>query len=159
MNKTEESKKMGTNSVVISGSEYQPPSEAQLAAATAWVSQFAAKWRRPNAEALRDLMQPDTQNLIPPMTSPADREGVIAHFKQALQQLPDLRLTVLRWAPVADAVLLEWEASATVNATPITWRGVDRVSLRDGKTYEGQVYWDTRAVAQAVANAAGHRAR
>ena len=58
-----------------------------------------------------------------------------------------------RWAPVADTLLLEWEASATAAGKLLYWRGVDRVSLRDGKTYEGQVYWDTRRVAEMIAEA------
>jgi hypothetical protein len=26
----------------------------------------------------------------------------------------------------------------------LTWQGVDRVCLREDRTYRGQVYWDTR---------------
>jgi ketosteroid isomerase-like protein len=145
---------MQQSAAVLTGATYQPPTQSQISEAADWVSRFAERWKKPDLEALRDLMQPDTQNLIPPMTVPADREGVIAHFRQALERLPDLNLTVLRWAPVADAVMVEWEAAATVAGKPIRWRGVDRVCLRDGRTYEGQVYWDTRALAQTIAEAA-----
>ena len=132
---------------------YDKPTAEQIAAAADWVTRFAEHWRSPNPEALRDLMQPQTRNLIPPMKAPADREGVVAHFRQLLERAPDLSLKVLRWAPVGDTVMIEWEAKATFSGKPFSWRGVDRVSLSEGMTYEGQVYWDTRGLAEAIAQA------
>jgi hypothetical protein len=132
---------------------YRAPTSGQLADAQAWIDRFAAIWARPEPERLRELMNRGTRNLIPPMPDPGDSDAVVAHFKAALERLPDLRLSVVRWAPVADSLLIEWEATATAGREPITWRGVDRVSLSDGKTYEGQVYWDTRALAERVATA------
>jgi ketosteroid isomerase-like protein len=98
-------------------------------------------------------MHPDTQNLIPPMTVPANREGVVEHFRQVLQQLPDLRVEVIRWAPTGDAVLVEWRARASVAGVPLEWQGVDRFNVRGGRMYQAQVYWDTRAVAEQMAGA------
>lgn len=134
---------------------YVAPSPDQLTTALDWVRRFEERWRNPDPDRLRDLMHPDTRNLIPPMTAPGNREEVLAHFRAILQRVPDFRLRVIRWAPVADSVLLEWEATATVAGKMLSWRGVDRVSLRDGKTYEGQVYWDTRRLAEMMADAAG----
>jgi hypothetical protein len=65
--------------------------------------------------------------------------------------VPGFKLKVLRWAPVGDTVMIEWEGSAMIAHQLITWRGVDRISLRDGKTYEGQAYWDTRGLAETMA--------
>lgn len=130
---------------------YKPPTEQQLAAARDLVKRFAAIWSRPTADALRDLMHPDTQNLIPPMTQPGDREAVVEHFRHALTRLPDLRVDVVRWAPTDDAVLLEWEASASVGGRPISWMGVDRVNIRGDRVYQSNVYWDTRGVAERLA--------
>jgi ketosteroid isomerase-like protein len=124
------------------------------AAAAAWVARFRELWRDGNIDSLRELMHADTRNLIPPMREPADCEGVIAMFKQSLERMPDLRIEVIRWAASGDAVFLEWLATATVAGRPIRWQGVDRVRLRDGRTFEGQVYWDTRRVAEMVAEAA-----
>ena len=91
--------------------------------------------------------------MIPPMTEPADRKGVIEHFRQVLTQLPDLKVDVLQWAPTGDAVMIEWQASATVAGQPLKWLGVDRFNLRGDRMYKGQVYWDTRRVAEQVAEA------
>jgi ketosteroid isomerase-like protein len=132
---------------------HHAPTAAQLAQAEDWVARFAANWARPNSETLHDLMHADTRNLIPPMKEPGDRDGVVAHFQGVLQMIPDFRLEVIRWAATADTVMVEWQGSATVAGKELGWRGVDRISLRDGKTYEGQVYWDTRGVAEMIAQA------
>ena len=134
--------------------KYVPPSAEQLRNARAVVSRFAEHWSHPVADGLRDLMHRDTRNLIPPMTVPADREGVVEHFRQVLAQLPDLKVEVLQWAPTGDAVLIEWRASASVGGETLEWQGVDRFNIRGDRMYQGQVFWDTRRVAEQVADAA-----
>jgi ketosteroid isomerase-like protein len=135
------------------GTQYVPPTAQQLHEAQQIVERFAQQWSHPAADDLRDLMHPDTQNLIPPMTVPADREGVVEHFRGVLQQLPDLRVDVIRWAPTGDAVLIEWRASASVAGEQLEWQGVDRFNVRGDRMYQGQVYWDTRRVAEQMAEA------
>ena len=129
---------------------FTPPTQAQLEAAYAVVDRFAAVWAKPDLEGFRSLMHEDTRNLIPPMTEPANREGVVAHFAQTLAQLPDLRVAVIRWAPTGESVLIEWRATATVMNQPVSWTGVDRFALRGDRMYEARVYWDTRQVAQMI---------
>ena len=109
--------------------------------------------KTPSPITSKTLMHEDTQNLIPPMTEPANRAGVIEHFRQVLTQLPDLKVDVLQWAPTGDAVMIEWQASATVAGQVLKWQGVDRFNLRGDRMYKGQVYWDTRRVAEQVAEA------
>lgn len=133
--------------------KYQPPTDSQLAAAANLVTRFAQRWDKPDADSLRDLMHPDTQNLIPPMTAPADREGVVEHFRQILKQLPDMRLDVVRWAPTGDTVMVEWAATATVAGEPLRWTGVDRFRIRGERMAEAHVYWDTRRLAEQMAAA------
>ncbi|MBV9875122.1 MAG: nuclear transport factor 2 family protein [Verrucomicrobia bacterium] len=150
---------MYTNSIVTDeirtqvASKCPPPSPDQLAAASDWVCRFAVRWQKPDADSLSDLMHPDTQNLIPPMTAPANREGVVEHFRQVLRQFPDLRIEITRWAISGDTVMIEWSATVTVGRRQISWSGVDRISLRGERMYAGQVYWDTRRVAEQVAEA------
>ena len=130
-----------------------PSTPEQLAAARDIVGRFAARWQHPDADSLRELMHADTRNLIPPLREPADREGVVELFRGVLQQLPDMRIEVVRWAPTGDAVMIEWRASATVAGQLLTWTGVDRFCIRGDRMYEGQVYWDTRQLAERVAAA------
>lgn len=127
---------------------YIPPTQEQLAAAESLVARFAERWRNPDADALRDLMHPDTSNLIPPMTQPGDREAVVEHFRGVLRMVPDMSLEVVRWAPTGDAVFVEWRASATVAGQPLSWSGVDRFNIRGDRMYEASVYWDTRGLAE-----------
>lgn len=87
------------------------------------------------------------------MSEPGDRESVVEHFRAVLRQLPDLRVTVERWAPTGDAVMIEWKATATVAGKPLSWSGVDRFNVRGDRMYEAMVYWDTRALAERVAAA------
>ena len=88
------------------------------------------------------------------MTKPGNRQEVIEFFRTQLTRVPDFKLEVVRWAPTGDSVMIEWEATARIKEAALTWRGIDRVSLRDGRTYEGQVFWDTRRVAEQLAAAA-----
>lgn len=138
---------------------YQPPTSQQVEAARDLVARFQAQWQRGDAEGLRELMHHDTCNLIPPMTEPADREGVVAHFAQVLSQLPDLRLTVLRWGLTGDTVMIEWRATATVTGTPLSWDGMDVMRLRGNRMYEAQVYWDTRLLEKQVSRIAAAAAK
>ena len=130
---------------------YTPPTPSQLDDAYALVDRFAAIWAKPDLEGLKSLMHEDTRNLIPPMTEPADREGVLAQFGATFERMPDLRVEVMRWAPTGDAVMVEWRASASIAGQPLSWVGVDRFNIRGDRMYAGQVYWDTRQVAEKIA--------
>jgi ketosteroid isomerase-like protein len=125
--------------------------DAQRTAAANWVARFAERWAPLDAARLADLMHPDTSNLIPPMTAPADRDGVVAHFAALQAQLPGLRLDVERWAVAGDAVFIEWLGSAQLGPHRLEWRGIDRVILRGDRTVGGQAFWDTRQLAERVA--------
>lgn len=147
-------------SASIAHRTYVAPTDIQLEDAHALVNRFAAVWADPDLESLESLMHEDTRNLIPPMTEPANRDGVLAQFGATLRQPPDLRVEVVRWAPTGDVVMVEWQASATVAGQVVTWTGVDRFNIRGERMYEARVYWDTRQVAAkfaAIAEAAQAR--
>lgn len=134
---------------------YVPPTAEQLAAGADLVARWADNWSEPDPDSdyFRNMMHPDTQNQIPPMAVPADREGVVAHFSQVLSRLPDLRIKVVRWAPTADCVIIEWLAAATVAGEKLEWTGTDRISIRGDRAYEARVYWDTRQLDQRMMSA------
>lgn len=133
---------------------YDRPSELQIRDAQTLVARFAALWRQPDPETFRALMHADTRNLVPPMTEPADREGVVRHFNEVVRQLPDISVTVQRWALAGETVLIEWRAKATIATQAVTWTGVDVMRLRGDRMFEAQVYWDTRGTAERMASAA-----
>ena len=132
---------------------YDRPSELQIRDAETLVARFAALWRHPDPETFRALMHADTRNLVPPMTEPADREGVVRHFNEVVRQLPGLSVAVQRWALAGESVMIEWRATATIATQAVTWTGVDVMRLRGDRMFEAQVYWDTRGTAERMASA------
>lgn len=146
---------MNSKSGAAALARFEAPTESQLLSASKFVQNYAAAWGREvvRAEDMKEQLHPDTRMLIPPMTEPTDRDGVVAHFAGVLQRVPDLHLEVLRWAPTGDAVIIEWEATATVLGQPVSWQGVDRFNLLDGLQVAGQAYWDTRGLEAKFAEA------
>jgi len=57
--------------------------------------------------------------------------------------LPDLRWVLLSWASDGNVVFMEWECTATLGGRLLTWRGVDKMTLREGRIEEEIVYSDT----------------
>ncbi|MBY0573047.1 MAG: nuclear transport factor 2 family protein [Undibacterium sp.] len=109
-----------------------------------FVARYSAAWKQPNVSNVRALMHADTQNLIPPMTQPGNRDSVLAHFEGVLKKVPDLSLITKRWAHSGDTVTIEWSATATVNGRPLAWSGIDIIRLRGDKIIDLQSYWDTQ---------------
>jgi len=133
---------------------YDRPSDLQIHDAETLVARFAALWRQPDPETFLALMHADTRNLVPPMTEPADREGVVRHFNEVVSQLPDMSVAVQRWALAGETVMIEWRATATIATQAVSWTGVDVMRLRGDRMFEAQVYWDTRGTAERMASAA-----
>jgi hypothetical protein len=75
--------------------KYQPPTQSQLEAAELWVASFSNNWRSLDPDSLREGMQPDTRNLIPPMSSPANQDGVVAHFREVLKAISGRKVDCL----------------------------------------------------------------
>lgn len=128
-----------------------PTVDAHLKAA-AFVSRFAKHWSAPEPEQFRDLLDPETRNLYPGMTEAVGADGIIDWIKNGLQMFPDLSLEVTRWATDGDAVLIEFDASATLAGRPISWQGADRFTLKDDRCIEGRSYFDTALLRQALSN-------
>ena len=84
-----------------------------------------------------------------------DPSGYIVTNEHVVSRAADLKIEVIRWAPVGDAVMVEWRAHATVQGKAISWTGVDRFNVRDGRMYEASVYWDTRGLAERFAALTG----
>ena len=56
---------------------------------------------------------------------------------------PEFSWTLERWASAEDVVFLQWRINALVVDEPMEWRGVDVMTLRDGKIIEEHVFFDT----------------
>ena len=75
--------------------------------------------------------------------------GTDAYVRQlatAVDRLPDLTLTPVNYAYRDDLLILAWEGHATIGGQPRRWAGADRFRLRNGRTAETTVVFDTRAI-------------
>lgn len=56
---------------------------------------------------------------------------------------PELTWKLLDWAARGNVIVIEWESSNRYGERVVTWRGVDKLTLLDGKIIEEVVYSDT----------------
>jgi len=108
-----------------------------------FVARFAAAWAARDPEQFLALWHPDGELHYPF----ADRViyGREIGKLNALQnaQAPKLTWTLLGWTARGDVVVIEWESSNTYGDHVVTWRGVDKMTLKDGRIMEEIVYADT----------------
>ena len=56
---------------------------------------------------------------------------------------PDLTWSIVGWTARGDVIVVEWESTNLFGDRVLSWRGVDKLALRDGRIIEGVVYADT----------------
>lgn len=56
---------------------------------------------------------------------------------------PDLTWRMIDWTSRGDVVVVEWESSNRYGDRLVTWRGVDKMTIIDGRIMEEVVYADT----------------
>jgi hypothetical protein len=56
---------------------------------------------------------------------------------------PGLRWSLLNWTFRESVIMIEWESSNTYGERVVSWRGVDKLTLKDGRILEEVVYVDT----------------
>lgn len=130
------------------------PSLDAYTQAAAFVARFAELWSAPESERFRDILHPDTLNLYPNMAEPQGPDGIVDWLQAAIDTFPGLRVEVTRWSTDGEAVLIEFEASATVDGRPLKWAGADRFTLEGDRCIEGRSYFDTAPLVAASAAAA-----
>jgi uncharacterized protein (TIGR02246 family) len=114
-----------------------------MSQAESFVNRFMEIWANPEPERYPELWTEDGVLLHPGMEEPLPVDQ-IADYVRALQQLvPNMRLTVDRWAARGDDVLIEWTVNATLQGEETSWKGVDRFTLRGDRAVECVAYFDT----------------
>jgi hypothetical protein len=69
--------------------------------------------------------------------------------------MPDISLEMKSWAAREDVVFVEYEMKATVNGERVSWDGIGRFKLRDGRVSEAIGRWDPSRIQQALAAGRG----
>ena len=111
--------------------------------AEAFVKRFEAAWAARQSRAFLELWHPDGK-----LHSPYYDRVIFGREIGALNELqgaaaPNLTWKLIGWTWRADAVVVEWENSNRYGERIVTWRGVDKFTLRDGRISEEIVYADT----------------
>ncbi len=90
-----------------------------------FVRRYQRAWASMSSQAFRELWHEDGVLEHPSLTRPFRGSSVPTLNRLNAGILPDLRWHLLSWVASGSLVFLEWECSARVNGTPVTWRGVD----------------------------------
>ena len=56
---------------------------------------------------------------------------------------PNLTWSLVDWTSRGDVIVVEWESTNRYGERVLSWRGVDKLTLKDGKIIEEIVYADT----------------
>jgi ketosteroid isomerase-like protein len=109
----------------------------------AFVDRFAAAWAARDSDAFLALWHPEGE-LHYPFANRVIKGSEIGKLNDLTKiNSPHLTWTLVDWTRRGDVVIVEWESSNTYGARVIAWRGVDKLTLRDGKIIEEIVYSDT----------------
>jgi ketosteroid isomerase-like protein len=108
-----------------------------------FVDRFAAAWAAKDAAAFLALWHPDGK-----LHYPFSDRVIAGHEIGKLNDLtkanaPNLTWTLLGWTARGPVIVIEWETSNRYGDRVVAWRGVDKLTLREGKIIEEIVYTDT----------------
>ena len=124
------------------------------AAIPEFVAKFAAAWATKDPAAFTALWHPDGKLYYPFTDRVIAGSEIGALHALQISQAPDLAWKLLHWTARGQVVVIEWECSNRYGASTSSWRGVDRITLEDGRIREEIVYSDTAPLRAARAGRA-----
>ena len=110
---------------------------------TSFVKRFERAWSSRRDEDFVAIWHAEG-NLIYPFASrviKGDELPLLNAITKA--NAPDLKWRMIDWTHRRNVVVVEWESSNVYGGTTVTWRGVDKLTLHEGKIAEEVVYADT----------------
>jgi SnoaL-like domain len=108
-----------------------------------FVDRFAAAWKTRRGEDFAALWHPHGR-LVYPFVGRVIKGSEIGLLNDITKrQAPQLQWRPLGWTARGNTIVLEWETSNQYGERTLTWRGVDKFTLEDGKIIEEVVYADT----------------
>ena len=108
-----------------------------------FVDRFAAAWSARDSNAFLALWHPDGQLHYPfaNRTLQGREIGMLNDLVTA--NAPHLTWALVGWTSRGDVLVIEWESSNRYGDRTVRWRGVDKLTLVDGRIIEEIVYTDT----------------
>lgn len=114
-----------------------------LADAEEFVTRFAAAWAARDSEMFLRLWWPEGK-LHYPFASRVIRGEEIGMLNELTKgRSTDLKWFMVDWTARGDVIVVEWESTSRLGERVLSWRGVDKLTLRDGRIIEEVVYADT----------------
>jgi len=108
-----------------------------------FVERFEAAWAARDANGFLALWHPHGV-LHYPFANRVIRGSEIGLLNDLLRRgAPELTWRLLGWTARGEVVVIEWQSSNRYGDRVLTWRGVDKITLQDGKIIEEIVYADT----------------
>jgi ketosteroid isomerase-like protein len=108
-----------------------------------FVDRFAAAWSARDSNAFLALWHPDGQ-LHYPFANRALQGREIGMLNDLVTaNAPHLTWELVGWTLRGDVLVVEWESSNRYGDRTLRWRGVDKLTLVDGRIVEEIVYTDT----------------
>jgi ketosteroid isomerase-like protein len=108
-----------------------------------FVRDFEAAWAAKDGAAFLALWHPEGE-----LHSPIYDRVIYGRELGVLNELqkkatPALVWSLLSWAYRGNVVTVEWESSNRYGDRIVSWRGIDKLTLRNGRIQEEVVYVDT----------------
>lgn len=109
----------------------------------AFVDAFAAAWATRNGAAFLNLWHPDGV-LRSPFVNRLVKGSELGMLNDLQKKsAPALVWKLISWSGHGNVVFIEWENTNRYGNQVMTWRGVDRITVEEGKIREEIVYADT----------------
>ena len=109
----------------------------------AFVTRFEKAWATRADADFEAIWHPEGQ-LIYPFASRTLKGSELPLLNGITKKnAPELRWRMLGWTARGNVVVVEWESSNRYGERLVTWRGVDKMTIVDGKIMEEVVYADT----------------
>ncbi len=112
-----------------------------------FVTRFAAAWAARDGRLFAALWHPDGVLHSPLYDRPVRGAEFERLTELIVKTAPDQVWQLLDWTwrPKADGalVIVEWQSTRVVAGQRFDWRGVDKITLREGKIAEEIVYFDS----------------
>ena len=108
-----------------------------------FVTRFAAAWAACDGQAFLDLWHPEGLLNTPMVGRTVKGNELDRLIAVQTAAAPDFVWQLLDWASRGDVVIIEWQTTRIVNGSRFSWRGVDKLRIREGKIAGEVVYCDT----------------
>jgi hypothetical protein len=111
--------------------------------ASTFVDAFTNAWRTRNGADFAALWHPHGKLVYPFANRVIQGSELPTLNAITTRNAPDLTWKLIDWTTRGNVVVIEWESSNRYGERVVTWRGVDKLTLQEGKIIEEIVYTDT----------------